>query len=203
MLPGTKHLSIIQRLLDEHEVIQDALHLLRVLTQRVESRKSMDVADLRRLVKFFREYADDIHHRAEEDQLFVAVEKSRKLSSLSQKLLTQHTMGRLFVGEMADALNDASIGRRGWRQRFTQSATAYRTLLTIHICDENHIHFPLAEKFLAKRRPEPSTESSDDLKTKIRFEQTVRRLAAQYAPTAKCNGCCSRSECATHAETCR
>ncbi len=203
MLPGTKHLPIIQRLMDEHLVIQDALHVLRVMTQRVESRRSIGVADLRRLVKFFREYADDIHHRTEEDLLFVAVEKSRKLSSLSQKLLTQHTMGRIFVGEMAGALNDASAGRRGWRQRFIQSATAYSTLLTIHICDENHIHFPLAEKFLAGKQPEPSIESPDDLKTKIRCERIVRRFTAKYAPTAKCDGCGSRSACATHAEICR
>lgn len=203
MLPGTKHLPIIQRLLDEHVVIQDALHVLRVLTQRVEGRKSTDLADLRKLTKFFREYADNIHHRTEEDLLFVAVAKNGKLNSLSQKLLTQHTMGRIFVGEITDALKDASTGRRGWRQRFVQSATAYRTLLTIHICDENHIHFPLAEKFLAKKRTGMPTESSVDLKAKIRFERIVRRLTAKYAPTAKCDGCGSRAVCATHAEICR
>lgn len=189
--------------MDEHLVIQDALHVLRVLTQHVEGRKSTDLTDLRKLIRFFREYADEIHHRTEEDRLFVAVGKNRKLNLLSQKLLTQHTMGRIFVGEMVDALKDASTGRRGWRQRFVQSATAYRTLLTIHICDENHMHFPLAETFLIKGRHDSFSESPDDLKMKIRFERIVRRLTAKYAPTAKCDGCSSRSEGATHAEICR
>ena len=111
MVPGKIHHPIIQVLLEEHVVIQQALTVLSVLTGRVKRHRTVALTDLSLLIRFFQKYADKIHHRTEEDQLFVAVERNRILRRMNQRLLSQHTMGRVFV----DAMDQ--IGRASCRER--------------------------------------------------------------------------------------
>lgn len=178
MVPGKIHHPLVQVLLEEHAVIQQALTVLSVLTGRVKRRRPVALADLVLLVRFFQNYADKIHHRTEEDQLFVAVERNRILRRMNQRLLSQHTMGRVFVDAMADSLKSARSGRRGWRTQFVDNASAYCTLLHIHICDENHVYFPRAEKILRKlgsRTELPVAQASTRRRYHLQLEGLYRR----------------------------
>lgn len=177
------HLPIIQKLVDEHTVIQNALVVLRVITQRVTRKRPTGTSDLRALIHFFREYADKIHHGCEEEILFERLQRSRSLSGMIQKLGSQHTMGRIFLGEMSEAVAGAQEGRRGWRQRFEESAAAYHTLLSIHICDENHLFFPRAERALRRMRISQLPDRPIATAAKRRFERSIHRLVTTYAAT--------------------
>lgn len=192
-LPNS-HLPIIRTLLDEHVVIQTALTVLKELTVRVSGRQVVKAADLRTIAKFFRDYADKIHHQSEEEILFATVLRSRSLGSMTQKLLTQHMIGRIFQGEMSRAVHSAERSGRGWRQSFVGSATAYITLLTIHICDEDHVYFPRSERLLRRTGNKLSWRAKNP-KEKLRLERSIRRLAAKYRPVSVCNNCGDTATC--------
>ncbi|MFZ1683041.1 MAG: hemerythrin domain-containing protein [Candidatus Zixiibacteriota bacterium] len=192
--PPASHLHVIQVLLDEHVAINEALLVLFHLKRRLAGRSLVRTSDLRTLIAFFRVYADTIHHGTEEDVLFPAVQRSRTLRSMSQKLLTHHTMGRIFLDEMTKAVEAAASGRRGWRKRFVGSATAYHTLLTIHICDEDHIFFPRAERSLRRMNRVRLRVGADDL-TKTKWERQLRRLFKQHVPVDQTPHTCSDSSC--------
>lgn len=191
---AASHLHVIQVLREEHVAINEALVVLLHLTRRLAGRSLVQTRDLRTLIAFFRAYADTIHHGTEEDVLFPAVQRSRTLRSMSQKLLTHHTMGRIFLEEMTRAVEAAASGRRGWRKRFVSSATAYHTLLTIHICDEDHIFFPQAERSLRRMNRVRLRAGSDD-PAKTKWERQLRRLSKQHVPVDQIPPTCSDSSC--------
>lgn len=156
----------------------------------------MPLSDLRTVTTFLREYADTIHHCTEEDVLFPSVQRSRSLRSMSQKLMTQHTMGRIFLDDMTEAVKAASVGRRGWRKAFVDSATAYHTLLTIHICDEDHIFFPEAERLLRRSRQRRMRNLTVQ-QAKNRLLARMSRLRRRYLPAGAVCPSCPTGECST------
>lgn len=184
--------ALIQALVEEHQHIKGGLAILEEMRNRLSHRGSASLADLTMLVSFFSEYADRIHHHAEEEQLFTAVEKTtnRRLKQMQGKLGTQHLMGRVFVGEMKNALKEARVKRRGWRSHFIENAKAFRTLLTVHICDENHLYFPLAEKALVKRDGGAGINSIHLPAGKKTWERRIDRLIRKYCPAknVSCDG---------------
>lgn len=196
--PAPSHLRVIQVLLDEHAAIKEALLLLHCLTRRLTGRSAVPLSDLRTVTTFLREYADTIHHFTEEDVLFPSVQRSRNLRSMSQKLMTQHTMGRIFLEDMTEAVKAASIGRRGWRKHFVDSATAYHTLLTIHICDEDNIFFPEAERFLRRSR-QPRLRNLTDQQAKDGLLARMSRLRRRYLPAGAVCPSCPTEGCASAA----
>ena len=62
--------ALIQMLVEEHRHIKTGLSLLDAMRKRIADRRTIPFGDIATLVRFFREYADKIHHRSEEELLF-------------------------------------------------------------------------------------------------------------------------------------
>ncbi len=182
VVPGA---SLIHTLVEEHEHIKIGLLILDAMRKRIARRHTLPLGDLSSVVRFFGEYADRIHHRSEEERLFPAIEKSRnrRLQHMLGKLATQHLMGRLFVGAMKAAVTNARAQRRGWRSSFIENAQAFHTLLTIHICDEDHLFFPMAERVLAQAKRATRRDRAESPAIKRRWQNRVERLSRKYCPT--------------------
>ena len=101
---------LIQIMTDEHVVIMRALEVLNAVAMSMSTKHTPPVSDLKLLIRFFKEYADRIHHHSEEDILFVALEKSRSrtMRRMLEKLGTQHVIGRMLVAQMTEALTGAT-----------------------------------------------------------------------------------------------
>lgn len=176
--------ALIQALVEEHQHIKDGLSVLEAVRICLDHRNPVSLADLMTIVRFFSEYADKIHHHNEEELLFPAIEQTsnRRLKQMQGKLGTQHVMGRLFVGEMKNALKDARAKRRGWRSHFVENAKAFQTLLTVHICDENHLYFPLAEKILIRENQGAVLGPIQLASERVRWEKRINRLYQKHCP---------------------
>ena len=168
--------------MEEHKVILQGLGVLKVVTGKIEKRQSVDLRDLRFLVRFFRVYADNIHHHAEEEILFDGLVEiaPRSLKRMMEQLITQHFMGRLLVQRIADSVAASQTGLRGWRTRFVGSAQAYDTLLSCHICSEDHHVFPIIDKVLSKRGVRGSADHHLSLGVKKGLERSLQRLVYKY-----------------------
>lgn len=172
----------IKDLMTEHKVILQGLGVLRIVTERIGKRRPVALADLRFLERFFQVYADSIHHHAEESLLFdpLAEIAPKSLRRMMEQLITQHVMGRFLVHRISEAISGAATGLRGWRKKFISSAQAYDTLLSCHICSEDHHVFPIADQLVRKRRVRFKSEAQPRVELKSRLEKSLNRIAAKY-----------------------
>ncbi len=137
-------------LVAEHQLILTGLKVLADVSRRLKERKRVDLKGLAKLLRFFVQFADKVHHTKEEQALVTRLESAHRpeLNRLIDPLMTQHLLAREFVSAMMDAARDLNRKSRGAGMRFCLQADAYVTLMRIHICDEEHVLFPLAERNL-------------------------------------------------------
>lgn len=173
---------LIATLMDEHRMILKALSVLRIVAKLVAGRRSVELRDLRSLLRFFAVYADKVHHHAEEDLLFdrLADMAPRSLRRMMEQLITQHVMGRFLVSRISEAVVEAAAGQRGWRKKFVEGAQAYDTLLSCHICSEDHHVFPIAEKVISRKHIRVKGGFHSTLELKKGLEKSLHRLALKY-----------------------
>lgn len=185
------HSDLIRTLMYEHLVISRALLVLKHTIQTINKRQPPPLADCRTLIRFFKQYADRIHHYSEEELLFVALQRTRDISirTMIDKLSTQHVIGRMLVAQMDESLADARLARRGWRSKFIENGRAYNTLLTIHICDEDHVFFPAADRTLSKRRTARARLRAPQVPTKHAMELSIARLERKLGLKPICSEC--------------
>ena len=67
-------------------------------------------------------------------------------------LKDEHQLGRAYVKGMQDALSDYKKGNNDALIKFLENAKCYITLLNEHICKEDNVLFPLAEKHLPDKK---------------------------------------------------
>ncbi len=181
---------LIKNLIDEHKVILQGLGVLKIVTARIAKRRPVAHHDLLFLVRFFEIYADRIHHHAEENLLFDALAGTapRSLRRMMEQLITQHVMGRFFVFRISEAVAGAATGARGWRKKFVESAQAYDTLLSCHICSEDHHVFPIADRLIGKQSLRMKAESYPTLKQRRLLEKSLSRLVLKYGVVEQASG---------------
>ncbi len=174
--------KLVRDLIEEHLMILQALSILRIVTERVEKRRPVELRDLQFLCRFLAEYADKIHHHAEEELLFdtLAEKAPRSICRMMEQLTTQHVMGRFFVARITEAVAGAARGERGWRKQFVGSAQSYDVLLTCHICSEDHNVFPAIDRLIGRHGLRTKSESPSIRKQKDRLEKFLRRMALRF-----------------------
>ncbi len=141
-------MELTQVLRREHEIICDALRLLDTAATRLQQGTPGAAEASRRLLEFFRSFADENHHGKEEGILFPA------LATVGlgpdggpvAMMLSEHDEGRQLLRSCGEAL--ASLDDRTTRQRFGEAARRYISLLSQHIDKENEILFRMADQLL-------------------------------------------------------
>ncbi len=133
-------------LMDEHQTILRAMAALEALVTD-PAHAEEPVETFREVVAFLRDYADEFHHAKEEDLLFPAMEKAGvPPQGPTNVMRMEHEEGRAFVSRMA-ALSDAADPEFD-RKRFVEPALGFVNLLRAHIGKEDHILYPMAERFI-------------------------------------------------------
>jgi hemerythrin-like domain-containing protein len=130
--------------MNEHRNIEKALSALELMANAFEAEGRIEPRAAGRAVEFLREYADRLHHGKEEATLFPAMEARGIPSEVGPTAVMrrEHTMGRAFTADMADALgaDDAPA--------FVAAAREYVALLREHIQKEDQVLFPMADGLL-------------------------------------------------------
>lgn len=124
----------------EHEIIQRALDVLDAAADRLERGAPHSDGWWRRLLEWFREFADRTHHAKEEQALFPALTRAGVPVDGGPigVMLAEHQQGRDLIAAMAstDGAPRAASARR------------YGELLRAHILKENEVLFPMADAVL-------------------------------------------------------
>ena len=152
MIDGAGTKPPVAELSSEHEVIQKVAAGLSALEVRLSAGGSVDVALLRRVLEFLREYADRLHHGKEEVLLFPMLER-RGVPAYGcpvGALLAEHQRGRALVAEFADHLAAYESDAGGAGVNLATTMKALGELYATHIWKEEYLLFPMSEKVLDK-----------------------------------------------------
>jgi hemerythrin-like domain-containing protein len=139
-----------QRLIDEHEKILAVLDVQETLCAGIDRGEKPTAGLCEQIVMFMQVFADDRHHHKEEDLLFPALERAGmpRDGGPVGVMLHEHEIGRGLIARMAAAARQWSAGDADAVAVFGSAAREHAGLLRSHIEKENHILFPMAERFL-------------------------------------------------------
>jgi len=136
---------ITKILSEEHQHILKLVELL----EKECSNPAKEVSDsfFLRVIQFIKKYADQFHHRKEEDILFVELNQKAETMHCNPtyQMLHEHDLGRQMVREMEEGIKTKDKGR------VLNGAKGYSQLIKEHIYKEDNILYPMAEETLGEK----------------------------------------------------
>jgi hemerythrin-like domain-containing protein len=150
----------------EHDHILAMIACLTSACKVAEKVDGFDAETFRAGLDFIRNYADAWHHAKEEDLLFPALEAAGmpRQGGPIAVMLSEHELGRTYVGQIAKNLEAATNGDKSALQIVLRFTLAYADLLTQHIQKENNILFNMADQILS---PEEQARLQKEYKTVV------------------------------------
>ena len=139
---------------DEHRSLAAVMHAWRhALAAARRSGTDADVALMRAIVRYVRQFPIELHHPKEEEQLFARLrERTATCDAELDELERQHERDRQLVDEIAalvDALEGAGDATRVSMTRTLEDAVArYATFLWDHMGREEGVILPAAQRYL-------------------------------------------------------
>ncbi len=141
----------IDVLLEEHNRITEFIQVARNVCCNIIDGNSISLDDLNKMLSFGKVYADNLHHKKEEDILFNAM--VNEVGGPAQKMinngmLVEHNLGRLYLSELEKVLNNYNNSTQNKLQIIT-NLSAYCDLLERHIVKENQVAYPFGQRTLS------------------------------------------------------
>ncbi len=136
----------IKILYDEHTVIVNAIDIAKQLRSLVGRDDGMYEKSLRKLITFFREYADKYHHHKEELILFPEMNKRNELleDGIVKEMFENHEDFRESIGRIVAKLDQKDYSAA------QEELEKYTEALLDHIAVENDEVFQIAELLLSE-----------------------------------------------------
>ena len=170
----------IQILEAEHEEILEFVGYVEMECLQILQGKEVQEDFFRKSIVFIREFADNIHHKKEEDILFRYM--MDHLGDVATKLirsgmLVEHQLARYHVMELENNLNTYLETKEDINKlQIIVHAMSYVNLLRSHIDKENNAVYPFGERSLSKEIKE---HVEQDMALALKEEQG--RLAGKEA----------------------
>jgi hemerythrin-like domain-containing protein len=132
----------------EHQVILLVLDAVEREVRSIQEAGKIHVAEVEKMVDFFRNFADRCHHAKEEDLLFVRM-RERGVpveGGPIAVMLMEHDEGRRHVKAVAEALTGAGSGDASAIASVRSDLESYARLLRAHIDKEDNVLYPMADR---------------------------------------------------------
>ncbi|WP_051445170.1 PAS domain-containing protein [Desulfocurvus vexinensis] len=139
-------------LVEEHELIERAMAVLRANLERVHT-LGHDPVQTRRALDFLLEFGDRIHNAKEEEYLFPLLEQ-RGIPVQGGPLgvmLAEHEAERDLLGRMVRQVGGLPSAPAVERERFVDEGIEYLRIRAEHIWKENDVLYPMGRKVMQER----------------------------------------------------
>lgn len=148
----------IRVLYDEHDIIVNAIDAAKQLKSQVGKNDKQYEQNVRDLIDFFRNYADNYHHHKEEQILFPAMKKKNELlaDGVLKEMLDNHEEFREMIKNIEKSLNEKNYPEA------QKQLEAYSEALLDHIAVENDEVFQMAETLLTEVETEKMLYDFED-----------------------------------------
>lgn len=146
-------MNAIEVMNEEHKNILRMLKVIRKISFNIMKNQKINYEELENIVDFIKNYADNYHHRKEEDILFNRM--TENLGNLGEKLikhgmLVEHDYGRLYVSNLCQAIEKVKNGDEEAKLDIIANAISYTHLLERHIDKEDRVVYTFAERNLSR-----------------------------------------------------
>lgn len=144
-------MNAIKIMNEEHQYILRMLKVVRKVCFNILQGQEVNYDDFNLIVEFIKQYADEHHHKKEEDILFNKMVDN--LGDVAEKLvkngmLVEHDFGRLYVRNLCEALENYKNGNEEAKLDIISNAISYTHLLERHIDKEDRVIYKFAEREL-------------------------------------------------------
>lgn len=144
-------MKAIEIMNEEHKYILRMLDVVRKVCFKIMSGEEIVYEDFNKIIDFIKNYADNHHHKKEEDILFIKMvenigEAAEK--AVNQGMLVEHDLGRLYVRDLVSALEKVKGGDEEAKLDIIANAISYTHLLKRHIDKEDRVIYKFAERNL-------------------------------------------------------
>ena len=133
----------IQILMDEHRLIERGLNVLNSIAVEYNKSKEIIVQDVQNMIHFIQDFADDFHHKKEEDILFAWMREQGFPTDGGpiHCMLEEHNVGRRYV-----TIIEQELKNHPQPEASTSVINAMLELsnhLNAHIYKEDHMLYPM------------------------------------------------------------
>lgn len=134
-------ISPIETLFSEHETIISAINISKQANTLIGKNDGLYDKTIRELIKFFRDYADRMHHHKEEEILFPAMADKNEMlgDGVIKEMLENHEDFRSILKNIETNLDNSKYDLA------RQNLSIYTEALLDHIAVENDEVFQMAE----------------------------------------------------------
>lgn len=145
-------MKAIEIMNEEHKYILRMLEVVRKVCFKIMNGEEIVYEDFNKIIDFIKNYADNHHHKKEENILFIKMvehigETAEK--AVNQGMLVEHDLGRLFVRDLVSALEKVKGGDEEAKLDIIANAISYTHLLKRHIDKEDRVIYKFAERNLS------------------------------------------------------
>lgn len=135
----------------EHKIVLAVLEGVEREARDIQTTGKVDTDKLAKVVDFLRIFVDKCHHSKEERQLFPRLQERGMPGDTGPiaVMLHEHTLGRIEVKAIAEALDTYRGGDRSATTALSEHLLAYAALLQGHIAKENNVLFVMADQILS------------------------------------------------------
>lgn len=146
-------MNAIQIMNNEHKYITRMLKVARIMSKNILNGKEIDYDDFDLVIEFIKNYADNHHHKKEEDLLFNRMIEN--LGEVAEKvvkygMIVEHDLGRLYISDLKMALEKVKNGDDEAKLDVIASLISYTHLLERHITKEDNVIYTFAQRELTK-----------------------------------------------------
>lgn len=135
----------------EHRIIERFMEVFERMVDLLEKKDSdMDFKPFLEAAEFIKGFADDYHHKKEEDVLFrVMVQNGMSEQAGPIAMMKyEHQQGRAFTMAVRQAAEKGIAGDPSAKNSLISYARSYILLLREHILKEDNVLFPMAERII-------------------------------------------------------
>jgi hemerythrin-like domain-containing protein len=139
-------------LIHEHKIILLVLDAAEREAASIRTTGNIHTDTIRKMIDFFRTFADRCHHAKEENHLFRMMhERGFPMESGPLAvMLHEHDEGRIRVKEIDRLIPSAEQGDTGAVSSIARLLSEYAELLRSHIGKEDNVLYPMAENILSQ-----------------------------------------------------
>jgi len=176
----------INLMMEEHQLIKRALHIMRKLSWQVLQSSDVNYRDFDLIIDFIRNFADKHHHMKEEDILFTMM--GQELGENISKgpvtgMLIEHDLGRQYISGLEESLARYKKGDDEARLDIIANAISYTHLLGNHIEREDMILYEFARRSLSDKAKEELNRRCQQVEAemaKTGLQEKYHRLIAHW-----------------------
>ena len=144
-------MTAIDLLIEEHKYVSRMLVVMRKACLRFMDNKEINYDDFDKIINFVREFADNHHHKKEENFLFNKMvehlgETGKNI--ITHGMLVEHDLGRTYMRNLEESLNKYKNGQEEAKLDIVANAVSYGNLLENHIQKEDNVIFNFAKRSL-------------------------------------------------------